>query len=318
MVVCCPRPGLGTTPARGVTLTTAPAKVCIKCGRDCAGRPRVRDPQGRYTCRECIDNPMPRSSPPLPPSSDEVDLGYALVEEQRAATPTVPENATCMGCGILMAPGALMCTHCGFDTRTGMQAATDQGGNLSGRRCEKCGYDLSGLTKPRCPECGTVFRLRGSLKQRSMEDSREVAKWAYLKPLIMFAIGAVIMLAEQGAQGGLEGALHWVIRYAVEVPIGVAAFWLCCLTFLGFDAPMHLTAIRLAGIYAVTDVVALVAGFIPIPIVPMVIVLTVYIGLLMDTLDLDYQDALLLGLVSGAAKVLIGGAIFFYLILPKM
>lgn len=25
--------------------------------------------------------------------------------------------------------------------------------------CPKCGYDLSGLTQSRCPECGTVYRL---------------------------------------------------------------------------------------------------------------------------------------------------------------
>ena len=27
----------------------------------------------------------------------------------------------------------------------------------SGARCRCCGYDLTGLTAPRCPECGTVF-----------------------------------------------------------------------------------------------------------------------------------------------------------------
>ena len=25
----------------------------------------------------------------------------------------------------------------------------------SGKRCSKCGYNLTGLTEPRCPECGT-------------------------------------------------------------------------------------------------------------------------------------------------------------------
>ena len=24
-------------------------------------------------------------------------------------------------------------------------------------RCARCGYDLQGLTEPRCPECGTPF-----------------------------------------------------------------------------------------------------------------------------------------------------------------
>jgi len=29
-------------------------------------------------------------------------------------------------------------------------------------RCSKCGYDLRGLSEPRCPECGTPFRRVGS------------------------------------------------------------------------------------------------------------------------------------------------------------
>lgn len=29
--------------------------------------------------------------------------------------------------------------------------------NEEGRRCEDCGFDLRGLTQPRCPECGAAF-----------------------------------------------------------------------------------------------------------------------------------------------------------------
>ena len=43
-------------------------------------------------------------------------------------------------------------------------------------RCENCGYNLRGLTEPRCPECGTVFRweerieaARGSLDHALFE-----------------------------------------------------------------------------------------------------------------------------------------------------
>ena len=27
-------------------------------------------------------------------------------------------------------------------------------------KCETCGYNLTGLTEPRCPECGSAFRTR--------------------------------------------------------------------------------------------------------------------------------------------------------------
>ena len=33
-------------------------------------------------------------------------------------------------------------------------------------RCASCGYDLRGLTDPRCPECGTLFDMR---KQKEAE-----------------------------------------------------------------------------------------------------------------------------------------------------
>lgn len=31
------------------------AKACVVCGVDCTGRPRVKDPKGRYYCRACYD-----------------------------------------------------------------------------------------------------------------------------------------------------------------------------------------------------------------------------------------------------------------------
>jgi hypothetical protein len=31
--------------------------------------------------------------------------------------------------------------------------------------CDKCGYDLTGLTEPRCPECGTPFLYENALPQ---------------------------------------------------------------------------------------------------------------------------------------------------------
>jgi hypothetical protein len=297
-------------------MTATPAKVCISCGQDCAGRPRVRDGQGRYMCRPCADAGAPRGTPArqdVPTDPADVDIGYALAEEQAAAAPVARDTATCMGCGVLMAPGAVLCTRCGYDTRAGAQVKTSKGKG-GPKRCEKCGYDLTGLKKPKCPECGTVFTLGRDYNKEREEFSKDTARWAYLKPLIMFGIGAGIMLMVGGASQGGWGAALYLIKYAVEVPVGVLVFWLCCLVYLGFDAPMHLTALRLAGIYAVTDVVGLVAGFVPFPILPMVITLTVYIGLLMDLLDLDIQDAVILGFITGAAKMYAGGAIVYLLL----
>ena len=38
--------------------------------------------------------------------------------------------------------------------------------------CLTCGYNLTGLTEPRCPECGTGFTLPNEMKQRSDGTAR--------------------------------------------------------------------------------------------------------------------------------------------------
>ena len=40
----------------------AQGKICIRCGLDCSNRPRTKDLQGRYTCRDCYDAMQDRKS----------------------------------------------------------------------------------------------------------------------------------------------------------------------------------------------------------------------------------------------------------------
>jgi hypothetical protein len=299
--------GPGASIAGGrLAMTTTPTKVCIRCKRDCAGRPRTRDERGRYTCQECFDAVVAKAplkiAPPPPPEPPEVDIGYLLAEEQAAAAPVAQDTATCMQCGVLMAPGAVLCTRCGHDTRTGAVVKAAPGKKRGPKRCEKCGYDVTGLKKPKCPECGTVFKLGRDLNQERKETSQQTVKWAYLKPLIMMGIGLALVMGLAVGQYGEGAAVLYLMKYAVGVPIGGAVFWVCCLMWIGFDAPFHLTLIRLAGIYAVVDAVALATGFLPVLIVGRVITLAVYIALLADLMDMDYTDAIFVGLATGLAK----------------
>ena len=41
--------------------------------------------------------------------------------------------------------------------------------------CPQCGYNLTGLTSPRCPECGRVFH-RKEVEQRARELSHEMLR----------------------------------------------------------------------------------------------------------------------------------------------
>ena len=47
----------------------------------------------------------------------------------------------------------------------------------SGARCQSCGYDLAGLTSPRCPECGTFFQEKqtGLPPTGAADDDQELS-----------------------------------------------------------------------------------------------------------------------------------------------
>lgn len=75
------------------------AKICFFCGRSCAGEPRGKDPHGRYYHKACFE------------------------ERRRApvAPPPPPAGGACPSCGAAMVAGAVLCTSCGYDAKTGGQ-----------------------------------------------------------------------------------------------------------------------------------------------------------------------------------------------------
>jgi hypothetical protein len=200
--------------------------------------------------------------------------------------------------------------HCGFDTAKGKQIGTTLGveepdvpkGKPASGKCVKCGYNLRGLKDPRCPECGH-FSTPNDIKERMRLTSKQTARAAYMKPIIQFAAGALVLsFVAAGSENPGWFAIIYTVKLAIGVPIGVLAFFLCCLLWMGFDAPMHLTALRLAGIYAVVDAVGAVLGLLPIPLVPFLLTMALYIGMLAESLELDLQDAILVGLVTWFIK----------------
>lgn len=288
-----------------------PTKLCIRCGLDCSGRARTKDAQGRYICGDCLASAkaaQARVAPALPPPAthDEAiplagDEPIGLIEH------TGPPPRTCAGCGALLARTAVLCTSCGTDTRTGQRVAAPSG---SGPKCINCGYSLQGLKKAKCPECGTSNAPADRKKIVEKRAAQGVVRDAYLKPVIMFSVGITIsivaaMIGEGSFDEGLGAALGYLIKYAVYVPVGVIVFLGCCLLWMGFDAPIHLIALRLAAVYAVTDAVGVFVGFIPIGIVQWAIMCMVYVGLLQDMLELDLNDALLVGIITFAVRAAI-------------
>lgn len=289
------------------------AKVCIDCGQDCSNRPRVKDARGRYLCKACeaararAASPHQAQSQPQPPADEGV---FDLMPDSLLGDVPAP----CPACSQPIPSGSVLCLKCGFDVRKGAQHAIGTGiddpddppapkGKPAAANCPKCGYNLKGLKTPKCPECGTLV-LPKSKRQLLQEDSQRSARMEYIRPLIMLAAGLAGLIVFHLARSETEALVGTLIVFAIKVPSGTLAFWLLCLAWLGFDAPLRLTVLRLAGIYAVTDFADRVLSLTGLPILAWPVSFFLYYGLLMQELDLDeWRDALVLSLLMKGIAV---------------
>ncbi len=300
-------------------MAEATDKTCAKCGIDVAGKPRVKNPQGRYLCQACYDSikdaktGRPRASPATAdPSAEEGIFGIVDLDALQPAEtgPKPRELKVCPACGKARDKDSVVCVNCGFDDRAGFQRGTGVG--ASARKggvtvCPGCGYDLKGLKKPRCPECGKVLSLVSDREDREAE-SKAIARKAYLRPVLMFVIGitGLLILGAVRGQGGSDMIVRLLLTYAIGVPIGLLVYVLCCLIWIGFNAPLHRVALSLAGIYAIVDLVGGVLGLIPFGVIAWAGSVITYVGLLMEELDLELVDAVIVGIATSLAKVFLG------------
>lgn len=117
-------------------------KTCVFCGKDCANRPRVKDAQGRYACRDCADAraKSPSRAPDVldlvahldAPSEPEI---YAIEEPppKPVRPPVVPADGirsmqACPKCGKAILTDQKVCVDCGTDLRSGKRLKTQRQG----------------------------------------------------------------------------------------------------------------------------------------------------------------------------------------------
>ncbi len=295
------------------------AKICAVCGEDCSDRPRVKDKAGRYYCKPCevkraagsgVAAAPPTTSTMLLATDDAEDL--IQIEEAHVAA-----GKACPVCMLKISADAVVCVHCGYDERKGIQSSTLVEGKRAGDGrvtlpCAKCGYDLTGLHAPRCPECGTIV---GTTHRERIDSkvSRDVVRREYTKPVVMFAVGlGGVSLIH--VLTGAPGEILWSLAsYAIALPIGLAVLWLCCLGWIGFGAPFHLDALRLAGIYAALDFYGAVTGFLPLALIWFILGIILYVWLLADMMDMDTSDALIVAVLTFMVRLGIGFVAFVWL-----
>lgn len=172
-------------------------------------------------------------------------------------------------------------------------------------RCPRCGYPAEGLRGDKCPECGTDIVRATRSEERRTEASRQMRR-EYLNAALLMAGGIAGVAVLLALSGDLDLLPLYLLRFAVMIPTGVLGFFLCSMIWIGFDAPWTLTAIRLAAIYALAEIVWLLMGFVPVPIVGWLVPLLAYVSLLAKYLDLDWNDAFIVAVVTGVLRLLIG------------
>ncbi len=291
-----------------------PAKICSVCHEDCSRKPREKDAQGRYTCGPCAEKlrakaaarPTATPAPPPPPAAAAPpDDGPLLLEGLDAASMADLLRAEAGAAPV--APVAL----------PDVAAAPGQDSGPS-RKCPKCGYDLRGLKGKVCPECGAVARFkspRAHAREAMEEEAIRTVRMAYIRPLVVTALGLAGLFAIRMMQGHLDYFTSDLIWLAVRIPVGMGVYFACCLTFLGFNSPIHLIALQLLGVYAALSALSLVVFALPLGLYGLIGVYLIHVMLLMSELDLDRSDAALMAVLTTIAMVGVTILVIYYRLL---
>lgn len=175
-------------------------------------------------------------------------------------------------------------------------------------QCPRCGYDVRGLRRPRCPECGTVL-TRGELRRiRNEQAVRESLRHAYLRPVLIAAVSAFILGGILVFRYGAAGLPGLVVGLSAGTLAAMVVYLLCGLLFLGFDPPLRLVALQLAAVVAGTSLAYAVFGWFPSMLLAYGIPGFICVLMMHGELDLEIQDAALAGAPTALA---IFGAWYF-------
>lgn len=108
-----------------------PEKICVICGEDCSGRPRTKDPRGRYYCNTCYEaaragthSTAATSGAADPPGDvfgleNDDDMAFDMLDEIAPGGAAAAQAAPCPECGSAIPVDGVICTTCGYNTQTG-------------------------------------------------------------------------------------------------------------------------------------------------------------------------------------------------------
>lgn len=185
-------------------------------------------------------------------------------------------------------------------------------GNDQPRPCANCGYDLRGLTAPRCPECGTMIRRRRGRLMRGGEPAS--MKRAWLTALWTFGAGvaACVLVTLVGDDGGLEKVPTMLLRLGAQVMLLWVVFSMFAVMWSGVDDDWMITLVRLAAVAAIGGFVGLLMNFLPVftfGLATLGFVLVVAL-LLWNWMEMEPGDAFLIAGLAGITRVVVFFSLF--------
>lgn len=260
-------------------------KTCVQCGVDCSGRKRVKDAAGHYMCSECFGSrtgaASGRAEAAASEQAPENDLDSIPEVEPLALAPDwqQPTLDHCPACSIEVRPGAVVCVSCGARLSSTQTAVAS--GLQARQACKKCGYDLSGISSTRCPECNAKNPIAPpDVIERDEHDrwmERQVVWEAYKKPIAAFVIGVAIMLVLASGWYGTQGVAFWLVALPCAWIVGSIGYFIVGFLMGFLDTTLPITLSQTAAITAVGLAVAELcfpydAGMVRIGIRPLLLV----------------------------------------------
>ncbi len=136
--------------------------------------------------------------------------------------------------------------------------------------------------------------------------SREVIRDAYLKPAIAMVLGFVAVTVYLLAYGAPDMIPSTLLAILIQSAVGLAIFWICSVVWIGFDEPFRINVMRLLAIYSISWTILLIALSLPFLCTVSVIVPAIIFTLLhKKMLDLDFPDAVLVSVITGAVWIFV-------------
>lgn len=148
---------------------------------------------------------------------------------------------------------------------------------------------------------------KSQMRQQDRDAGERAARMEYIKPTVMLLLGGGIVVGSVLSSGSVGSALLYVLVLSVELIVGVAGLWAASAIWLGGMGPLGLGILRLAGIYAMTDMIALFLG--ELAFVGLLIQLVCYVAMLAWLFELDPAESILLAILTFVLKIVAGFAI---------